>query len=91
MIDINYDTSKMKSLGNNLISLSNNYVTLINALQARMRQMPTVSKEWVGPAAERFIRLVDLEMATYVELGTQITSYAEHLIQAADNIERTIM
>ena len=86
MIDINYDTAKISALGENLIKLSEDYISLVTSLQARIQKMPNITKEWVGPAAERFVAVVNVEMNNYIELGQALSTYGPSLLAASDNI-----
>ena len=91
MSNINYDTRRVRQLGENLIKLSNDYISLINALNTRLQQMPNGTGEWMGPSAERFVNLVYGEMRDYVALGNTISSYGNSLLIAAENVEKTFV
>jgi len=90
MIDINYDTVRIRELGNNIIKLSQDYALLMSSLQSRLEKVPTNSKEWVGPAAEKFIAITNSELSSYSELSELIATYGSSLLTTANNIETAI-
>jgi len=90
MVDINYDTVKIRELGNNIIKLSQDYTSLITAMQDRMQKVPNSTREWVGPASERFATLAQTELSAYSELAPTISAYGSALLAVADNIENAI-
>ena len=86
MAKVNVDTDKMREIGNNIISLSNEYTNVINELHNRLMNVSNTG-EWSGVSADKFIEAKRLSKESYISLGRQLRRYGEVLVQSASDFE----
>lgn len=84
------DTSKIESIGNDIIKLSSDYQVEITRLFQRLNNVPTVTKEWVGQQANRYFDIVSFDKNDYIEFGNQIKRFGKEILNIADSFETQI-
>lgn len=85
---LNIDTKKIKSCGEDMLKLSQNLESLINGLYRRIHNMPIKTQEWVGAAAELYVRQADsIEYRDAVTFKDTLKKFGEKLIESAEKYE----
>lgn len=87
MARMNVDTDKLRESGSNIISLSNEYLTAMNAIFSRLLNI-SENKEWSGASADIFIEKIRVSKPYYISLGNQLKKYGEVIIESANDIDR---
>ncbi|MBQ6841575.1 MAG: hypothetical protein IJO63_05650 [Bacilli bacterium] len=84
----NINSQKMKESASNIVKLATEYEMEITKLFKRFSEVPTVTKEWVGGEAEKYFNIVSFEKSDYMNVGSQLRSYAKQISTIADDFER---
>ena len=86
MARVNVDTNKMRECGSNIVNLSKEYLSIVNALFTRLSKV-NENGEWSGLSADKFIENVNKNKNSYISLGNQLKRYGDVLIQSANNTD----
>lgn len=81
------DTAKTKQSGADIIRLANELNEQINALYSRLSNMNKTTMEWVGDAANEYIRVANLQKAQYTKIVKILKQYGKNLIDTAELYE----
>lgn len=87
MARVNVDTNKMRECGSNIVNLSKEYLSIVNALFTRLSKV-NENGEWSGLSADKFIENVNKNKNSYISLGNQLKRYGDVLIQSANEFDR---
>lgn len=87
MARVNVDTNKMRECGSNIVNLSKEYLSIVNALFTRLSKV-NQNGEWSGVSADKFIENVNKSKNSYISLGNQLKQYGDVLIQNANEFDR---
>ncbi len=87
MARVNVDTNKMRECGSNIVNLSKEYLSIVNALFTRLSKV-NENGEWSGVSADKFIENVNKNKNSYISLGNQLKRYGDVLIQSANEFDR---
>ena len=90
MTKINVDTIKLAECGKNILSEAGDFNTNINNLYSRLYNVPRVTKEWVGVAANNYASIVLKEKKQYITYGDTLKKMGELLIDYALDIEKAV-
>ena len=80
------ETNDIENVGQNIISLANEYEVLITKLFKRLNDMPYTTKEWIGNEAQQYIQLVLMNKEEFVEFGNELKSFGIEIAQSASKI-----
>lgn len=87
MARVNVDTNKMRECGSNIVNLSREYLSIVNALFTRLSKV-NQNGEWSGVSADKFIENISKNKNSYISLGNQLKQYGDVLIQSANEFDR---
>jgi len=87
MINLNINTEKMRSCGNEIIAKSEDLNTSFDNLYSRIDNMNKKTGEWVGNGANDFIAIIDKEKLDNYNVKNAIADYGNCLVKAADSFE----
>lgn len=87
MTKVNVNTVKLRECASDILQLETEYELLIKALFDRMIQVPTVTQEWIGGAAEKYSKIVASEKEQYLTYGRAIRQIGMVLMTEADSVE----
>lgn len=85
MLEIN--TEGLRECGKDITSLSNDYSEKINKIFSRIDGMSSLTGEWRGEAATKFICVANMDNPQYRNFGKIISSYGNYLNKVANRIE----
>jgi len=89
MTKLSIETQKVKQCGEDIMKLSEEYLRLIHDFYKRIADIPTVTGEWRGVAAEKFAAIASLEEPMYKDLGDAIREYGATMKMYASMIKST--
>lgn len=81
------DTKKLNESGQDIISLTRELNEEFSALFTRIANMNTRTFEWVGSAAEEFIRRTNIEKVQYTKMVNTLNKYGKTLVDVAQEYE----
>jgi len=87
MAKLDIDTRKMRECGNEIMKLSISVGDDINNLFDRIQNIPTVTCEWVGQAAEAYASRAKKEKLVYLQFKDILYSYGKYLVDGAEELE----
>ena len=88
---INYvNTLEVQSLSKEILSLANDFNTEINNLFTRFSEVPTITKEWVGPQSNFYFNKVSLDKKEYLAFANSLKDIGYKLSQDAYEINTCI-
>lgn len=86
-MELLYDTAKMEQCGKDMLRLIESLENKYDSLFDRLHNIPKVTGEWIGPAAENFATKVLLEKKEYDNYIIDLKYYANFLIDYAYELE----
>lgn len=89
MVKIDDDTIKLRTSGETIIKLANEYEETIEDFFRRIQNIPTTTKEWLGISAEKFVSISLLEKPNYIEYGKSLKELGQTLIYYANEVDET--
>ena len=89
MAYIECDTEKMRENGTKIQNLASELNEIINEYYKRIENMPTVTGEWIGDSAEKFVSYVISSKRSTVNFCNSLNSYGKYFVDSAEAIERT--
>lgn len=90
MANINCDTKKIKSCGEDIITLSDDFNQLIETLFKRIDSINKIDDGWHGEDANRYVDTVLKDKDIYVQFYEQLKDYGSKYIKASEILENTI-
>lgn len=90
MTKLNVNTSKVKTLGENMVKISNSFYSDVNSLYNRVYKVPMVTREWVGVASNNYASILLKEKTQYVNYANSLKEMGNILIDYATDIEQAI-
>lgn len=90
MANIDLDTDKIRSNGNDIMKLSIELNDVFVELFNRINNMPIKTAEWTGPAARAFAEKVNAEKIQYFELKETLYKFGNILVNSADDFDNAI-
>lgn len=87
MAKIDFDTLKIKEIGNDIIELSGELNNALESLYSRMENMPTKTKEWIGKSANDYVKILKKEKERYMDFKDTICDYGEYLVDLSTRID----
>ncbi len=87
---IKIDTKKVNESGHDLMLLSDELGQLIDELFLRLTCMNTKTFEWVGKAADEYIRNLKNEKTEYVIFKNELHDFGKYLTVVANTYESKI-
>jgi len=90
MAEIKVDTTKMRESGQDIMKIALELESELNNLFNRISNMPTLTREWTGEAAELFARCSQAEKVQYMQLKDTLYSYGNYLNYCAELFENDI-
>ena len=90
MAEITVNTADMRERGKMISDLTNELRVRIDSFFDRLEKVPTVTKEWTGPAALRYSELAKNDKNEYVTFKDELMSEGMFLVSQADAIEQEI-
>lgn len=90
MSDIYVDTEKMRTCGNEILGLVEEFKTTMETMFTRIENMPINTKEWVGDSAMLFANLANKDKVQYFNYATSLYKYGKYLVDCADYYEKTL-
>ena len=85
MANLVVDTNKLNECGQDIIALTKELNEEFNALFSRISNMSSKTYEWVGNAANDYIRRTNLEKKQYIKLINSLNKYGKELIEIASD------
>ncbi len=89
MSNLLVDVDRLNESGKDIVRLSNELNEEFNALFSRISNV-TNTGEWIGPAAQDFVRRTNLEKIQYLKMRESISKYGNLLINISDEYKRSI-
>lgn len=90
MTKINVDTVKLSECGKDILSSVCYFNSNINGLYTKIYNVPRVTKEWVGVAANNYAAMLVKEKDQYINYGISMKKIANILIDYANDINIAI-
>ncbi len=90
MANIDCDTKKIKSCGEDIITLSEEFNQLIETLFKRIDSINKIDDGWHGLDADRYVNMVLKDKDIYTLFYEQLKDYGNKYIKAAEIIDNTI-
>lgn len=89
MSNLLVDIDKLNESGQDIIRLSRELNEEFNALFSRISNI-TNTGEWIGQAAEDFVRRTNLEKIQYLKMKDSIYKYGKSLLDVCDEYKKAI-
>ena len=86
-MDYYFDTAKMREYSKELKYLIDTLESYYNLFFDKLRDMPTISKEWTGQSATLYSSAANLDKKSYNNYIDALRSYSKHLDEVADLID----
>ena len=90
MDNLNVDTAKLNESGQDILLLTNELRSQLDALFNRISNMSTKTLEWVGQSSENFIRRTNIEKIQYMKLLESLNLYGKALVETANSYDSVI-
>lgn len=90
MADIQVDTKRLNECGNEIMKLANEFNEELDMLFKRIENIPTVTHEWVGDSANKFVALSKIDKVQYYILKDALYSEGKYLVESANLLNSTI-
>lgn len=85
---INIDTEKVKKSGQDIVRLSEELNEIIESMYYKICNMPTLTGEWVGGAAELFVKQANIiEKKDALDVKQTLKKFGNELINCAEKYE----
>ena len=83
MAKITADGNKLIECGEEIISLSNKYNTLIEDLFSKLSKMTTLA--WSGDSANGYLSRIMMDKSTYITFGNALKTYGNVIKNTGNN------
>lgn len=90
MSEIYVDTDKMRTCGNEILKLVEEFKHTLDAMFTRIENVPLNTGEWVGDSAMLFANLANKDKVQYYNYATALYKYGKYLVDCADYYEKVI-
>lgn len=89
MAYIECDTDKLRENGNQILKLVDNLRVVVDEYYTRIEKMSTVTGEWIGPSADKFISKIISSKKNTMDFCDSLTNYGKYFIDSAEQITVT--
>ncbi len=86
-MELLYNTTKMRECSDDMNKLITSLEKKYDELFDRIKNMPIVTHEWVGSAAEKYARVSLIEKREYDNYIDDLKRYANYLKEMAEQID----
>lgn len=90
MANIDCDTKKIKSCGEDIITLSNEFYQLIETLFKRIDSINKIDEGWHGEDANKYVETVLKDKDIYTQFYEQLKDYGNKYIKASEILDNAI-
>lgn len=90
MANIDCDTKKIKSCGEDIVTLSDEFNQLIETLFKRIDNINKIDDGWHGEDANKYVETVLKDKDIYTTFYEQLKDYGNKYIKAAEILETAI-
>ena len=89
MLEVYADTEKMRSCGNDILQLVEEFKMTVNTMFTRIENIPVHTKEWVGESAQEFATKAMNDKIQYLNFANDLYKYGKYLLDCADYFDKT--
>ncbi len=90
MEEIKVDTKRIRECGDDILKLVEELKLTYNEMFTRFEKIPTETREWVGPTAEKYSAAVLGNKPTYMNFAKDLYKYGEYLINCANAYDEIV-
>ena len=90
MTSIDCDTKKIKSCGQDIVALADDYEEIIETIFTYISNLNTREDGWQGDDADRYIAKVTQEKEIYINLYNNLKRFGMLFQETAEKIETTM-
>lgn len=84
------NTKKIKSYGEDIVVLADDFNTVIEKLFLRLENINEANEEWVGEDADRYVSTVATEKELYENLYSELRKFGIAYQSVAEQLDDTI-
>lgn len=89
-MNFDIDTAKMRDCGEDIILITKNIQESINGLFTRLSKIPLQSKEWIGQAADEYVRKAKVDKAQYINFTEDLYRLGKLLVDYSYYFENDV-